>query len=166
MKWVIRSMDLLGLISSCAPMVAPDMMHALVEAESGAHPYAIHDGERLHRPETVEDAIALARRLVDGGRPIRAGLTQMSSREWSDYGLTIETVFEPCPNLRAGERALLEGYQAEPEGIRAQRRAVSAMAIAEHPTESAAPSDAAPHFRQHAPAWAFVPVADGFGDRR
>jgi hypothetical protein len=162
-------MELLTLIATCAPLAAPDMMLALVEAESGGHPYAIHDGERLHRPETRTEAIALARRLTEQGRAIRAGLAQMSSREWTDYGLALESVFDPCQNLQAGERALLEGYLEAPERFRASRLAATA-------TEQTEPAVHTPEISKHAespapepgaaratPAWTFVPVVDGFG---
>ena len=158
-------MDLLGLIATCAPMVAPDLMLAVVEAESGGHPYAIHDGARLHRPETAEEAIALARRLTGQGRAIRAGLAQMTSTEWAEYGLDIRSAFDPCSSLKAGERALLEGYQQSPERIRAERRAMPPAALAQLPA-AAAPEVSASFDESEQPtaaAWAFVPVADGFG---
>jgi type IV secretion system protein VirB1 len=156
--------DLFGLIATCAPMVAPDLMLALVEAESGGHPYAIHDGEHLHRPQTAAEAIVLASRLTGQGRVIRAGLAQMTSTEWESYGLDIRSAFDPCSSLKAGERALLEGYQQAPEGIRGQRRARPEAGLARAP--GAMPDASAPNTgveQAGAPAWAFVPVADGFG---
>jgi len=158
-------MDLLGLIATCTPMVAPDLMLAVVEAESGGHPYAIHDGERLHRPKSVDEAIALARRLTGQGRVIRAGLAQMTSTEWADYSLDIRSVFDPCRSLKAGERALLEGYREAPERIRAARRAMPVAELAQLPAAAAPEASAtvdAPE-QPTAAAWAFVPVADGFG---
>lgn len=165
MQWVESSMDLLGLIATCAPMVAPDLMRAVVEAESSGHPYAIHDGERLHRPETAAEAIALARQLTGQGRPIRAGLAQMTSTEWADYGLDLRSAFDPCSSLKAGERALLEGYQASPDRVRAARRSTPAAELVQLPA-AAAPEASASFDASEQPAaaaWAFVPVADGFG---
>jgi hypothetical protein len=169
MQWAESGMDLLGLIATCAPMVAPDLMLAVVEAESGGHPYAIHDGERLHRPKSLEEAIALARRLTGQGRAVRAGLAQMTSTEWADYGLDIRSAFDPCSSLKAGERALLEGYQQAPERIRAHRvtqlRAMPSAELAQLPA-AAAPKVSASFDESEQPtaaAWAFVPVADGFG---
>lgn len=149
-------MDLLSLIATCAPLVAPDMMLTLVEAESGGHPYAIHDGTRLHQPRTAAEAEAQARRLLGQGRAIRVGLTQMTSTEWDDYGLTLAGALDPCQSLKAGERALLQGYIEEPGRIRARR-------LAAIPATAHAPADApaAPATRS-AQGWAFVPVTDGF----
>jgi len=109
-------MDLLTLIATCAPMVAPTTMKAIVLEESRGHPYAIHDG-RAHRaifPVTREEAIATARRLLAEGARIDAGLAQINSQNWDWLGLDAETVFDPCANLRAGERVILGGYTIAP----------------------------------------------------
>lgn len=109
-------MDLIALIATCAPMVAPTTMKALVLEESRGNPYAIHDGQS-HRalfPATKDEAIATARRLLDAGARIDAGLAQINSTNWSALGLTPETVFDPCTNLRAGERVILDGYTSAP----------------------------------------------------
>ena len=109
-------MDLLTLIATCAPMVAPATMKAVVLEESRGHPYAIHDGS-THRalfPDTQAEAIATARRLIEGGSRIDAGLAQINSQNWSRLGLTPETVFDPCTNLRAGEQIILAAYTSAP----------------------------------------------------
>lgn len=109
-------MDLLTLIATCAPMVAPTTMKAIVLEESRGHPYAIHDG-RAHRaifPATREEAITTARRLLAEGTRIDAGLAQINSQNWGRLGLTPETVFDPCSNLQAGERIVLGDYVTAP----------------------------------------------------
>ena len=112
-------MDLLTLIATCAPMVAPATMKAVVLEESRGHPYAIHDGS-THRalfPDTKAEAIATARRLIEGGSRIDAGLAQINSQNWKWLGLTPETVFDPCTNLRAGERVILAAYTSAPNTV-------------------------------------------------
>lgn len=112
-------MDLLTLIATCAPMVAPTTMKAVVLEESRGHPYAIHDGN-THRalfPDTKAEAIATARRLIEGGSRIDAGLAQINSQNWKWLGLTPETVFDPCTNLRAGERVILAAYTSDPSTV-------------------------------------------------
>ena len=97
-------------------MVAPATMKAVVLEESRGHPYAIHDGS-THRalfPDTQAEAIATARRLIEGGSRIDAGLAQINSQNWSRLGLTPETVFDPCTNLRAGEQIILAAYTSAP----------------------------------------------------
>jgi type IV secretion system protein VirB1 len=109
-------MDLITLIATCAPMVAPTAMKAIVLEESRGHPYAIHDG-KTHRaifPKTRAEAVATARRLIAGGSRIDAGLAQINSENWGWLGLDAESVFDPCTNLNAGERVLLGAYTKTP----------------------------------------------------
>lgn len=112
-------MDLITLIATCAPMVAPITMKAIVLEESRGHPYAIHDG-KTHRaifPKTRKEAISTARRLVAAGHRIDAGLAQINSENWSWLGLSPETVFDPCTNLAAGERVLIDAYARAPFSV-------------------------------------------------
>jgi type IV secretion system protein VirB1 len=109
-------MDLITLIATCAPMVAPATMKAIVLEESRGHPYAIHDAgtHRAIFPQTRAEAVTTARRLIAGGSRIDAGLAQINSGNWSRLGLDAESVFDPCTNLRAGERVLLGAYTRAP----------------------------------------------------
>ena len=109
-------MDLITLIATCAPMVAPITMKAIVLEESRGHPYAIHDGKRRRAlfPETREQAVATARELLAAGHRIDAGLAQINSENWEWLGLSPETVFDPCTNLAAGERVLVDAYARAP----------------------------------------------------
>jgi len=112
-------MDLLTLIAQCAPMVAPATLAALIQVESAANPFAIHDGAtgRSLFPQTREEAIATARRLLAEGHRIDAGLAQISSDNWAGLDLSVETVFDPCTNLHAGERLLLDAYRRGPHTV-------------------------------------------------
>ncbi|NCA90076.1 MAG: transglycosylase [Gammaproteobacteria bacterium] len=109
-------MDLITLIATCAPMVAPITMKAIVLEESRGHPYAIHDSKRRRAlfPKTREQAIATARELLAAGHLIDAGLAQINSENWEWLGLSPETVFDPCINLAAGERVLVDAYARAP----------------------------------------------------
>jgi len=109
-------MDLLTLITACAPLVAPTTLKAIVLEESRGHPYAIHDGAtgKAIFPESKEKAVSIARRLIASGSRIDAGLAQINSENWSWLGLNVERVFDPCTNLAAGERVLLSAYSAAP----------------------------------------------------
>ncbi len=109
-------MDLLTLIGLCAPVVSPPLMKAVVLEESRGNPHAIYDGgtRQAIYPSTEQQAIETARKLLSGGSRIDAGLAQISSANWEWLGLTVETVFDPCTNLQAGERVLLRAYLREP----------------------------------------------------
>jgi len=109
-------MELLTLISACAPMLAPTAMKAIVLEESRGHPYAIHDGttSRALFPATKGEAIATARRLLAAGSRIDGGLAQINSDNWTWLGLDLEGVFDPCTNLAAAETVLLGAYTMAP----------------------------------------------------
>jgi hypothetical protein len=87
--------------------------HAM--AESGLHPLAIHDNT-TDLPldfDTIPAAIAEARELLAAGHRIDAGIMQITDRNWSKYGLTIETVFEAQANICVGGRILAEDIAIE-----------------------------------------------------
>ncbi len=62
-------MDLITLIATCAPMVAPTTMKAIVLEESRGHPYAIHDGK--HRRALFPEAAPLVSKNVVGVHPTK-----------------------------------------------------------------------------------------------
>lgn len=105
---------MLSLALACAPMVHPETALRLVKHESGNNPFAIgiNGPYRLSpQPKSREQAVATAKMLVAAGLSIDMGLGQINSRNLSWLGLTVETVFDPCLNLRAMQAVLLHGYQ-------------------------------------------------------
>lgn len=105
---------LLSLSLACAPMVHPDTALRLVKHESGNNPFAIgiNGPYRLWpQPKSREQAVATAQMLVNAGLSIDMGLGQINSRNLPWLGLTLETVFDPCQNLRAMQVVLLKGYE-------------------------------------------------------
>ena len=105
-------MSLAPLILACSPFVSPDTMTTYIEQRSQADPLAIHitETDRWIRPKDQAEAIAAAKKLVEDGMDIEAGLAQIKSAEWAKYELTPETVFDPCKNLAAAERVLVTAY--------------------------------------------------------
>lgn len=105
---------LLALAERCAPQVAPETMAAVAWTESRFDPLAIgvNRGARpAARPRSAEEAARVARRLLDRGANIDLGLAQINSANLARLGLTPETAFDPCRNLRAAATVLLEGYR-------------------------------------------------------
>lgn len=105
---------LLSLSLACAPMVHPDTALRLVKHESGNNPFAIgiNGPYRLSpQPQSRAQAVATAKMLVEAGLSIDMGLGQINSRNLPGLGLTLETVFDPCLNLRAMQVVLLHGYE-------------------------------------------------------
>jgi hypothetical protein len=106
-------MDLATLTLACAPFVSQDTMSTYIAQRSQANPLAIHitETDRWIRPKSQEEAIAAAKKLIEEGRDIEVGLAQIKSADWARYGLTAETVFDPCKNLGAAERVLVADYR-------------------------------------------------------
>lgn len=102
------------LAASCAPDIHPVTLTAIVRHESSGNPFAIgvNRGERLSRqPQTRAAAIRTVQDLIDKGIDFDAGLGQINVRNWSWLGLTPETVFDPCTNLRASQTVLKDCYE-------------------------------------------------------
>ncbi|MDR8394862.1 MAG: lytic transglycosylase domain-containing protein [Paraburkholderia sp.] len=100
----------LTLAQQCAPAVAPSTMAAVVQVESGFNPYAIGvvHGHLQRQPANLDEAVATVHALEAAGWNYSVGLAQVNRSNWARFGLTPETVFDPCRNLAAGA-AILEG---------------------------------------------------------
>ncbi|MCG5076323.1 lytic transglycosylase domain-containing protein [Paraburkholderia tagetis] len=116
------------LAQRCAPAVYPTTLQALVKTESGFNPFAIGvvGGRLVRQPRTRDEAIATARALEAAGWNYSMGLAQVNRANLRVYGLTSETVFDPCANLRAGGAILSGCYTRAAAGGRAPQDAVRA----------------------------------------
>jgi type IV secretion system protein VirB1 len=105
-------MNIASVVLACAPYVHVTTAQALVAVESSFNPYAIGvvDGVLDRQPRTRGEAVAAARALRAAGWDFSAGLAQINVRNWKRTGLGVETVFDPCANLRAMQRILRECY--------------------------------------------------------
>lgn len=102
------------LAATCAPNIHETTLSALVRHESTAQVFAIgiNKGKRLKKqPTDYEQAAQIANDLIDRGIDFDAGLGQINVRNWSWLGLTTETVFDPCTNLKAAQTVLTDCYQ-------------------------------------------------------
>lgn len=113
------------LVQQCAPDVAPATMAAIVRVESDFNPYAIGvvHGRLQQQPASLAQAIATARALDAAGWNYSSGLAQVNRSNWTRFGLTPETAFDPCRNLAAGA-AILQGCFERARRIHAQVRQV------------------------------------------
>lgn len=119
-----------ALLLACAPLIAPDTAAALISVESRANPYAIGvvAGRLDRQPRNLAEAVSTARALEAGGWNYSVGLAQINKTNFVRHGLSIETAFDPCSNLRAMQSILGECFgrasaRAEPQV--ALRRAFS-----------------------------------------
>jgi type IV secretion system protein VirB1 len=122
--------SLMALALTCAPAVHPQTARALVSAESSFNPHAIGVvGGRLERqPRTRAEALATARQLESDGWNFSVGLAQINRHNLPMLGMTLETAFEPCNNLRSMQSVLVECFDRASKSAASQaalRRALS-----------------------------------------
>jgi type IV secretion system protein VirB1 len=99
--------------ATCASTVAPETLAAIARTESGLNPYAIFDNDthRGFRPNTLEEAQAIAAPLVAAGHSVDVGLMQVNSHIFSRLGLSVAQALDPCRSLAAGAGLLVDAYQ-------------------------------------------------------
>lgn len=102
--------DFIALAQQCAPQISLSTMAAIVRTESGFNPYAIGvvHGRLVRQPLSEAEAVATVHALDAGGWNFSVGLTQVNRVNWSAYGLSERSAFDPCRNLAAGA-AILQG---------------------------------------------------------
>lgn len=106
---------LLALVTSCAPLVAPETALKLIRAESGGNPWAIGVNGPYAvqpQPQTASQAIATAQALLrlPGVRSIDVGLAMINSSNFQRLGLDLERAFDPCTNLAAMQTHLHQSF--------------------------------------------------------
>ena len=118
-------MALEALFLACAPLIALDTAQALISVESQGNPFAIGvvAGSLMRQPRNLPEALATARALEAGGWNYSVGLAQINKTNFARSGLTVETAFEPCGNLRAMQAILGDCFG------RASARAVPQIAL-------------------------------------
>lgn len=101
-----------ALLATCAPLVHAATADALIAVESSRSPHAIGvvGGALIRQPASRPEAVATVRALKAQGRNFSAGLAQINVRNFDRLGLTLESAFDPCSNLRAMQAILLECF--------------------------------------------------------
>lgn len=88
-------------------------MQAVVQIESSFNPYAIGvvGGQLERQPRHRAEAVATAKALHNAGHNISVGLAQVNIKNFSSHGLSLETAFDVCENLRAGSQILADCFR-------------------------------------------------------
>jgi type IV secretion system protein VirB1 len=110
-------MDLLAHIEQCAPDVDQLTMRAIVQVESGGHPWAININrgyQLVRQPRSQAEAAVTARHLVRLGYNIDVGHSQINSANWKWLGLSADNAFDRCTNLRAAQTVLVDCFKRAP----------------------------------------------------
>src|SRR5260370_7756717 len=97
-------LDFNTLAQQCAPGVHARTVQAVVRTESGFNQYGIGvvGGRRGGEARDRSEAVATAKALDAQGINFSMGLGQVNKANLARYGLTYETAFDLCANLRAG----------------------------------------------------------------
>ncbi|QCG93084.1 lytic transglycosylase domain-containing protein (plasmid) [Azospirillum sp. TSA2s] len=118
-----------ALAAGCAPSVHADTLAAIAQTESRFNPLAIYDNHsgRAYAPDDQTTAVTTASALLAQGHSLDLGLMQINSANLLHLGLTPAAAFDPCANLDAAARLLVEGYSPAPgeDSQQALRRALS-----------------------------------------
>jgi type IV secretion system protein VirB1 len=106
-------MDIAAIAQVCAPNVAPGTLERIASVESSFNPWAIGVvGAKLERqPKSRDQALATVRMLAAEGYDFSIGLIQVNQKNFGLYGVTAETAFDPCTNLRIGALILEDCYK-------------------------------------------------------
>lgn len=114
--------DMDSLLKTCSPNVHPKTMGSIVANESEGNPYAIFDNGlaslprdkrvmRTFRPQTEQEAVAIANNLIAAGHIVDLGLGQVNNNNLKWLGFSAADMFDPCHNLKASESVLLGFYE-------------------------------------------------------
>jgi hypothetical protein len=102
----VTVMDLVTLVATCAFMVDPKLIHALIWHQSGGEPWSFSvAGER--QPQVYRsalEAVREARTAVPQAVPIRIGLTGLAAESTSATG----AMFMPCLNISMAARQITQ----------------------------------------------------------
>lgn len=103
--------ELIPLLLSCAATVHPDTVKDIAWVESRMNPYAIGvvNGKGL-MPKTQQEALAKVKELEADNKGYSVGLMQIYKGNFAKYGVTAETLFNPCTNLAVFEKIITDCY--------------------------------------------------------
>ena len=101
-----------SLALACAPLVHANTAQALVAVESSFNPHAIGviGGVLDRQPRNRAEALSTANYLHANGWNYSVGLAQINVHNFDRLGLTADTAFDPCENLRAMQAVLAECF--------------------------------------------------------
>ena len=101
-----------AMATQCAKGVSPDTMQAIARTESSFNPYAIGvvNGALRRQPVNKAEAIEAVKWLRKQGYNFSMGIVQVNVKNMPKYGLTDESIFDVCKNLRVGGAILKDCF--------------------------------------------------------
>ena len=101
-----------AMAKKCAKDIDPMTFQAIARTESGVNPYAIGvvSGSLKRQPENHQEAVNAVKMLRQQGRNFSMGIVQVNVKNMRPYGLTDDTIFDVCENLRVGGAILKDCF--------------------------------------------------------
>ncbi|HCB1657219.1 TPA: lytic transglycosylase domain-containing protein [Citrobacter farmeri] len=111
------------LFEQCAPDVSPVTLDAVIQTESAGNPYVVAnvDDGTSHKFNSQPEATRFINSLSQQGKRFSAGLMQIYSGNFEKLGLDNNSVFDPCTNIKAGAKILVENFDSAKEGSEQER---------------------------------------------
>ena len=89
-------------------------MAAIVKTESGFKPFSIgvnkSEVKLIRQPANKQEAVTTAKWLISNDYNIDMGMAQINSANMKWLGVSIDDLFDPCKNVAAGAKILLNNY--------------------------------------------------------
>ena len=113
----------LAVAMQCAATVHPSTSLDVARVESGYNPYAIAEivpkperkpgdkGFITHMPKSKEDAVSITNQIEAKGRRYSVGLMQITSTNFPQFGVSAESMFNPCDNMTVAAKIITDCYQ-------------------------------------------------------
>ena len=102
-----------ALAMRCAPQVDHDLLGRVASVESSGNPFAIGvvHGHLARQPGNLPEAMATVKALDAGGWNYSLGVVQVNVHNLARFGQTVDSIFDPCTNLKTGAAILKECYE-------------------------------------------------------
>ncbi|MGR5298441.1 lytic transglycosylase domain-containing protein [Vibrio mediterranei] len=109
---ILELSALIPLLNTCQTQVDASILKRLIDNESAQNPYAIAvvGAKSVNQPQTLEEAIQIATQLDKDGFNYSLGLMQINKKNFPAYGLTIDTAFDACTNIKVGADIFAQCY--------------------------------------------------------
>lgn len=117
---MLTTAALFQLAMQCAPAVHPDTIHDITRTESGLNPYAIAEivpvkGGRSrvisHMPTSKDEALKILEDIKQKKHRYSVGLMQITSTNFPHFGVSAESMLNPCDNMKVAAKIIIDCYQ-------------------------------------------------------
>lgn len=105
-------LDLITLVTVCATNIAPKTMITIIKTESANNPLVISDNtsRTSYAPKNKQEAVLLSYILIKKGHNLDFGLTQVNLSNAKKFHLSLNNLFDPCENIKAGANILTNNF--------------------------------------------------------